>query len=315
MPSHDPSGLLVIDKPSGPTSHDVVSRVRRALGMRSVGHAGTLDPMASGVLLVMVGECTKLSPYLALEDKSYRATVRLGEATDTHDALGRVTARGPVPDEVRAALERLERGERVGGPLEHALELERTRALQRPPEHSAVKIAGEPAYRRARRGEAVRLAPRPVAMTGLRLVGASAATGELELELTVSKGYYVRAMARDLGDALGVPAHLGSLRRTRCGPFAIGEAVALDQPAEVLRVAIVPTSQAARRAMASAVLTAEGVRRALCGQRLSDGDFEQPPPDGTSCWLASDGSVVAIGERAGGHPRVVRAFSRSAQVC
>ncbi|HZO15709.1 MAG TPA: tRNA pseudouridine(55) synthase TruB, partial [Polyangiaceae bacterium] len=172
------NGVLVVDKPAGMTSHDVVARVRRVLSERRVGHAGTLDPMATGVLVVMVGEATKLAPWLTRDDKRYRATVELGIATATLDAEGEVTARAPLPawwttDEAEA---------RVAA----ALAVERARTEQLPPVFSAIKVAGRPAHARTRAGEEVTLAARRVVVHAIEVVARGSNT--LELELLVSKG-------------------------------------------------------------------------------------------------------------------------------
>jgi len=216
-----PCGVLVIDKPPGVTSHDVVKRVRHALHTRRVGHAGTLDPMATGVLVVMVGEATKLAPFLTADDKSYEAMVQLGRATDTLDAEGATTAEGELPswwhDDEAAAVR-----------LEAALEQERSRELQLPPVFSAIKVAGRSAHARVRAGEQVELEPRAVRVRTLQLLGRSAAQGSVRLRLAVGKGYYVRALARDLGEALETPAHLCELRRTASGAFELSDACSVD---------------------------------------------------------------------------------------
>ena len=308
------SGLLVIDKPSGPTSHDVVAQVRRSLHMREVGHAGTLDPMASGVLLVMLGECTKLSRFLALESKSYRAWIRLGVGTDTDDAEGKVRSECVLPEALRAELAVLEKGAGEALAIQAALERERMRTLQRPPSFSAIKQQGMRAYVRARRGQVVELPDREVHVEQLRVLGASADRGELELELSVSKGYYVRSLARDLGVSLGVPSHLSGLRRTRVASYTLGQAVRLEQVASELGL-MLSLADVARGAMPTVVLTDQGVRRALWGQAMSEADFDSPPSDQTSAWLDRAGELVAVGDRSAGRPTVVRAFSRPEVVC
>lgn len=225
----EPSGVLVVDKPKGPTSHDVVGRLRRRLGTRRVGHAGTLDPMATGVLVILFGEGTKLEPFLSSTHKRYRAGVELGAGTSTLDAEGEITARGQVPAGVLQELARLSAEPASEAPLlEAALALERARTAQVPPAYSAIKVDGVRSHARARAGEQVELPPRPVAVRAARVVAASQEPARLELELEVSKGYYVRSFARDLGLALGCPAHLASLVRTQAGPFRLEEALALE---------------------------------------------------------------------------------------
>ncbi|MCL2825536.1 MAG: tRNA pseudouridine(55) synthase TruB, partial [Polyangiaceae bacterium] len=229
------SGILVVDKPKGPTSHDVVAMVRRVLRVKSVGHAGTLDPMATGVLVILVGAATKLSQFLSLDDKKYLATVRLGQGTDTLDAEGSVTSEAQLGSLLASELEHIEREQResgrvclpVGGSIGIAMLTERARIAQVPPAYSAIKRDGVVAYQRARRGEQVELPSRDVQVFGLDVVGVSTSPPELRIELHVSKGYYVRSLARDLGTALGIPSHLVSLRRLSSGEFGLDGAVVL----------------------------------------------------------------------------------------
>lgn len=315
--SPPPSGLLVVDKPSGPTSHDVVGRMRRALGTRSIGHAGTLDPLATGVLLVMVGACTKLSRFLTLEEKAYRATVRLGTATDTLDAEGATIATGEVPIAVDEELARLQSGAELeeDSVLGGAVRLERARTLQVPPAHSAIKQDGVASYRKARRGEAVALPPRQVRVLSMSLDAATREPPEVQLTLHVSKGYYVRSMARDLGEALGVPSHLCALRRLRSGPWGLEDAVAMDAEPVVLRRSIVSIEQVARRSLPSCCLNESGARRAVYGQKLSDSDFDEPPGEGITAWFDPRGRLVAVGDRSRERPTVLRAFLHADEMC
>jgi tRNA pseudouridine55 synthase len=205
-----PAGFLVVDKPRGWTSHDAVEAARRWLGTRRVGHLGTLDPLATGVLPLAVREATKLAPFLQGGDKRYAGTVRLGEETDTFDAEGRTLRRfdGVLPSEaeVEAALARF-RGE----------------TLQLPPMFSAAKRRGVPLHRLARQGRVVERAPKRVRID--RLVLRKYAPPDLDFEIECSAGTYVRALAHDLGAALGCGAHLLGLRRTRSGPFSIEQAL------------------------------------------------------------------------------------------
>jgi tRNA pseudouridine55 synthase len=207
-------GVLVVDKPAGPTSHDVVESVRRALGVRKAGHTGTLDPFATGVLAVCLGQATRLVRFLAAGEKLYRARVRLGYATSTDDLqgepLGEPAAMLPSDEQVRAACARLV------GPL-----------LQVPPAFSAKRVAGRRAYDVARRGGAPALDAVPVSVHALDLLATSGA--ELELEVRCSSGTYVRALARDLGRDLGVGGHLVALRRLRSDGFGLERAVPLDE--------------------------------------------------------------------------------------
>jgi tRNA pseudouridine55 synthase len=207
-------GVLVIDKPRGPTSHDVVAAVRRALGVSRVGHAGTLDPMATGVLPLLLGRATRLAQFLSAARKTYTATVRFGWATDTCDAMGAPLGDGgegvtPDPDRLRDALERFT------GDLH-----------QRPPAFSAKKVQGRRSYELARRDRAVELPPVPVTVHELTL---ERVEGDLAtMHVTASAGFYVRSLARDLGEALGTGAHLAALRRTASGEFTIEAALALE---------------------------------------------------------------------------------------
>ena len=207
-------GVLVIDKPQGPTSFEVVRRVRAALGVERAGHTGTLDPMATGVLPVCLGEATKLAGLLTEADKAYDAVVRLGVVTDTQDLTGKVLSTTPVPPlsvEV----------------LEAALQPFRGTFLQTPPMYSAIKVGGKRLYERARAGETVERAPREVTVHSLVLRDFSAT--ECTLSLRCSKGFFVRALADDLGRALGCGGALKSLRRTASGSFGLDRAMPLAQ--------------------------------------------------------------------------------------
>ncbi|NJD18085.1 MAG: tRNA pseudouridine(55) synthase TruB [Gemmatimonadetes bacterium] len=225
----DLHGVLPVDKPVGVTSHDVVAYARRALGERRIGHTGTLDPFASGLLLLCVGEATRIAEYLAGMDKAYDATARLGVATDSGDRDGSVLATSDAWRGVsRAALEAALAGFR--GPLE-----------QLPPSLSAKKVDGVPAHRRVRRGEEVTLRPQRVTVHELELLCFE--PPDVGLRLRCSPGTYVRSLARDLGAALGVGAHLTTLRRTSVGPFAVDSAARLadlDDRARVEAVLLRP---------------------------------------------------------------------------
>lgn len=204
-------GLLLVDKPEGPTSHDVVRQVRRALGIRRVGHTGTLDPFASGLLLLCVGRATRLAEYFHLLPKTYRGVAVLGERTDTDDRTGCVLETSDAwavvtLDDVRTAASRLEG--------EHE---------QRPPAYSAKRVGGRRAYEAARAGETVNL--EPVAVSVHRFTVTGLVGSDIAFEAEVSTGTYIRALARDLGEELGCPAHLASLRRTSVGPFHVDGAV------------------------------------------------------------------------------------------
>lgn len=290
--------MLVVDKPSGPTSFDVVAQVRRRFGTKAVGHAGTLDPLASGVLVVMLGEATKLSEYLTAASKSYRAELTLGRSTDTFDCLGTTTASRPR-SECELSRDR----------IEHALDIERRRSLQVPPAFSAIKQDGETAYKKARRGETVVLPPRPVSVEHLEVD--ILAGDRLGLTMTVSKGYYVRSLVRDLCAALDIPGCLTALRRTASGCFRLESSVSWPPPEGTLP-SLLSLKEAVRMALPTAELKGEAVLKARQGKRLSSEEFEAPPPTSPSVWLDPEGEPVAIGEthEVNGEPshKVVRGF-------
>jgi len=288
-----PDGLLVVDKPRGPTSHDIVAEARRRFGVRGIGHAGTLDPMATGVLVLLFGEARKLSSYLTLDEKTYVAEVSFGAATDTFDAEGTVTeSRTPVPGTLHR------------GRIEAALATERARTEQVPPRVSAIKVGGERAHRLTRRGEAPILEPRKIHVANLSLLEAD--EERISLELTVSKGYYVRSLARDLGETLGAPAHLSRLARTRSGAFTLDDAV--RWPPDELP-ALTPVAETVRRSLPCVELTLAGAAKARLGQRLADEHFVAPPQGShPHAWLDPEGRVVALGERAIEGYRVLRGF-------
>ena len=207
-------GALLIDKPEGPTSHDVVRRVRKAVGTKSVGHTGTLDPFASGLLVVLVGRATRLARFVEQQDKTYRATLRLGIETDTEDRTGTVTrthdvSSWPTREQVTRALDAMQ-GEQ----------------WQQPPAYSARKVDGERSYRLARRGEAVALAPSRINVREIALLGLEPPF--LEFRVTASAGTYVRSLGRDLGIALGTGGHLVALRREAIGSIRVEDAIPLE---------------------------------------------------------------------------------------
>ncbi len=230
-------GVIVLDKPTGMTSFRAVEKISRLLGKEKCGHAGTLDPMATGVLPVCAGRATKIAAYITMQDKEYDASFRFGAATDTGDVTGREIESRPgavaAEGEVSAAVSALV------GTWE-----------QVPPAYSAVKVGGTRSYALARRGEAVALAPRTVTVTEARVLAWS--PEGFRIFLRCSKGFYVRALPRDLGRVLGVPMAVSALRRLRCGPFRIEDAVTLDALEEAAR----------RGDCAAAVLT---ISRALAG--------------------------------------------------
>jgi tRNA pseudouridine55 synthase len=284
-------GLVIVDKPGGMTSHDVVARVRRLAGTRKVGHAGTLDPMATGVLVVGVEKATRLLGYLTLTEKEYAATIRLGQTTSTDDAEGEITgtatAEGVSIEAIDTAVASLT-GE----------------ILQAPPVVSAIKVGGQRAYKLTRAGAAPELKSRPVTVfeftvTGIRRVEeAGEMAGLLDLDATVrcSSGTYIRALARDLGAALGTGGHLTALRRTRVGGYRAEDARTLDQLAE--RFEVLPLAQAAAAAFPRRDLTEDEARRLAHGGRLDPTGSKDAPiaafaPDGTLIALVTDESGQA----------------------
>jgi tRNA pseudouridine55 synthase len=249
------SGILLLDKPQGPTSHDLVARTRRALGTRKVGHAGTLDPMATGLMILGVESSTRLLTYLVGLDKQYKATIRLGQSTTTDDAEGEVTsgadASGLTDDAIAVAVAGLT-GE----------------IAQVPSSFSAIKVDGRRSYDRARAGEDVDLPARPVTVSAFEVLSRRA-DGELldlQVRVAVSSGTYVRALARDLGNALGVGGHLTALRRTRIGPFDISEAV---DPDGDLTAALIPPADVAARLFPTVPLDADKTLALSQGKRIA----------------------------------------------
>lgn len=215
-------GALLVDKPAGPTSHDVVKWARRSLGVRKIGHTGTLDPFASGLLILLVGPVTRLAEYLSALPKKYEARARLGVSTDTHDVEGRIVNvqdPGVVPTQEQ---------------IEAELAAFEGRVQQVPPQFSAKKVGGERMYKKARRGDTVQLPPVDVEIFQIRLT--DYIPPDIGFTLTCSSGTFVRAVARDLGDRLGVGAHLTALRRTAVGAFSVDHAV----PGDVLREGLCP---------------------------------------------------------------------------
>jgi tRNA pseudouridine55 synthase len=267
-------GLFLVDKPAGITSHDVVDRVRKAMGTRKVGHAGTLDPMATGLLLVGVGRATRLLRFLSGLEKSYEGTFRLGVETDTLDADGQVVARADdLSGVTRDAVERAMR----------ALEGD---TMQTPPAYSAVKVAGVVSHRAARRGETVEAAPRPI--TVMSFEATSFAAPDVGFRVTCSSGTYVRVLAADVGSAMGVGAHLVRLVRVRVGPFALAEAASLDALGEPLPI------EAAVAHLPVVRLDEEEARAAANGRPLGPAGV-----DGPHAILGPDGRLVAVYRDAG----------------
>jgi tRNA pseudouridine55 synthase len=285
-----------------------VARLRRALGTREIGHAGTLDPMATGVLVLALGEATKLVPWLTAHDKAYETTVALGVETDTLDAEGREVIRVALRAELLEALSHA-RGRQISPALLAALETERSRTAQVPPAFSAIRTRGKRAFDLARRGSPPRLEHRPVQVLQLDLLAYSSDPAWLSLAIEVGKGYYVRALARDLARALGTVGHLTQLRRVRSGPFVIDEALSIEAQPDQLRAHIQPIAMAAGRALALGKLTEAGTRDARHGRLVHPYDIDAPAR-GPSAWLDPTGGLVAVGEvDPTGRGKVLRGFS------
>ena len=283
------SGLVVVDKPGGMTSHDVVSRVRRLAGTRKVGHAGTLDPMATGVLVLGVERATRLLGHLMLTEKAYDATVRLGVATTTDDAEGEVTASVPTAGLDEASVR--EAAATFVGELE-----------QVPSAVSAIKVDGQRAYARVRAGEEVELAPRSVTVHELVVHDVRLGDDVVDVDLRVrcSSGTYIRAIARDLGAALGVGGHLTALRRTAVGPYDLAVARTLDDLAEGF--AVLPLAEAARAGFRAVELTDEQAADVRVGRAL---DLDLP---GLTAVFDPAGEFLALYEPRDGRARAVAVF-------
>ena len=293
------NGVLVVDKPAGPTSHDVVARARRAIGERRIGHTGTLDPLATGVLPLVVGRATRLAQFLSSDEKEYIADVRFGAATATYDGEGRVAA----PDAGACSTLRTE----ALGPL---LDDFRGTYWQTPPPFSAKKIGGTPAYRLARADRPVELKPVRVTVHALEVL--SCAGDLVKLRIVSSSGFYVRSLASELGKRLGCGAYLDGLRRTRAGAFTLENAVALDdleRGAAGATAHLVPMD-ALLPFLPPVVVNDRGARRAAHGNALAPEDLSGLPagPAARVRVLAADGTLLGIAEpRADGllHPVVV----------
>jgi tRNA pseudouridine55 synthase len=296
--SQPSAGLLVVDKAGGMTSHDVVARVRRLAGTRKVGHAGTLDPMATGVLLVGVGRATRLLGHLALTEKAYDATVRLGAATTTDDAEGELLRTAPAVHLTEQDV--VEAARAFVGDID-----------QRPSSVSAVKVGGRRAYARVRAGEHVDLPSRRVAVHELSVtaVRVSGECVDADVSVRCSSGTYVRALARDIGEVLDVGGHLTALRRTAVGPFTLAEARRLDDLTQTMPagtahdpaagspadLGMLDLSVVARRCFASYDLDEEQARDVGYGRRLE----VRLDRSGPVAVFAPDGRFLALYEQRG----------------
>jgi len=291
-----------VDKPQGWTSHDVVGRMRRIAGTRKVGHAGTLDPMATGVLVLGINKATRLLTYIVGTSKTYTATIRLGESTITDDAEGEVVATvsaAAVTDEdIHAGVAAL------------------TGEIQQVPSSvSAIKVNGERAYARVRSGEAVKLAARPVTIHRFDVQDIRRERGgnvvDLDVTVECSSGTYIRALARDLGSSLGVGGHLTALRRTHVGPYTLDQARTLEELAEDLEV--FEMSQAARALMPNRELSPEETTEISFGRRIAAGapagSAEAATAERPAAAFAPDGSLVALLADSGNFAKPVLVFA------
>jgi tRNA pseudouridine55 synthase len=287
-----PPGVVVVDKPGGCTSHDVVARLRRLARTRKVGHAGTLDPMATGVLVVGVNRATRLLGHLSVTDKGYDATIRLGESTLTDDAEGEVLARADAS------------GVTDDG-LADAVVALTGRIEQVPSAVSAVKVEGSRSYARVRRGESVQLEARPVEVSVFEVLDTrrEGAVVDVDVHVECSTGTYVRALARDLGAALGVGGHLTRLRRTRVGGFDLAQACTLEELERELRV--VPLTEVARQSFPTFAATAQQADRVRHGGALAGTDLAAAGPVAV---LTPEGEFLALYEQRGEDAVAVAVF-------
>ena len=300
------SGLVIVDKPGGMTSHDVVARVRRLAGTKKVGHAGTLDPMATGVLVVGVEKATRLLGYLVLTEKEYAATIRLGQSTSTDDAEGEITGTASAADVSAETLHQAVAG--LVGEI-----------LQVPPAVSAIKVGGQRAYKLTRAGAAPELAARPVTVYEFTVTALRREGGMVDVDATVrcSSGTYIRALARDLGAALGTGGHLTRLRRTRVGEYGVQDARTLEQLAD--RFEVLPLAQAASAAFPRRNLSAEEARRLANGGRLAaQAGAGTPVGAGTpadagaqapTAAFAPDGTLIALVAEESGQAKPLVVFA------
>lgn len=291
------TGVLPVDKPVGPTSHDVVAMARRALGTRRIGHTGTLDPFASGLLLLCLGPATRLAEYLSGLPKTYVATIRLGETTDTDDHTGEVVARSEAWRDLPEARVREALARQVG-----TIE-------QLPPVYSAKKVGGERMYAAARRGEEVVRTPVTVTIHSLEVYRVR--LPEVEVEVRASSGTYIRAIARDLGEALGTGGHLTALRRTRIGEHEVTGALPVERLEDAAAVeAALLTPAAAMAHLPMVRIGAEDVARVRNGGDVAVGpELTTASEGGTMGLLDESGRLLAIAERRGDRARPRKVFA------
>lgn len=278
-------GILNINKPLGMTSHDVVARVRKLLKQRRVGHAGTLDPAASGVLPICVGLGTRVAEYLSESGKAYQAEIIFGVVTDTYDTEGTVLRTHDATSLTQKQ-------------LEQALSAFLGEQMQQPPRYSAIKIQGQPAYKLARAGSEIELAPRPITISQLEIL--SWEPPRLTLAVACSKGTYIRSLAYDLGEHVGTGAHLGGLIRTRSGPFALAESITLDQLESAITDGSVTQylfpADAALRQYPALTLSTEQATQVLHGNPIKP-SVQAPQPASTLARIYSEeGQFLAIAQ-------------------
>ena len=289
-----PGGLIIVDKESGMTSHDVVSKVRRIAKTRRVGHAGTLDPMATGVLVLGVERSTKLLNHLLLSDKTYLATVRLGSATETDDAEGLVLSTADA-----SAIDRTDIVSGIGALT--------GQIMQRPSSVSAIKVDGQRAYALVRAGQEVELAERPVTVSRFEVLGSPRRAGsftDFDVSIDCSSGTYIRALARDLGAALGVGGHLTALRRTRVGPFGEDVALTLAQLGELADPIALPLPAAIAASMPIRILTAHEASEVSFGRTIELAGIE-----GTYGGIDEDGAARSLLAESDGRARPILGFT------
>jgi tRNA pseudouridine55 synthase len=311
-----PSGIIIVDKPGGMTSHDVVAKTRRIMGTRRVGHAGTLDPMATGVLVIGVEKATRLLGHLTLTEKTYHATIRLGQSTTTDDAEGEPAGGAPADGVTRAAID--EQVAKLTGEI-----------TQVPPGVSAIKVGGQRAYKLTRAGQAPELAARKVTVYEFTVTAGRSAVlprgdappstprqfFDLDAVIRCSSGTYIRALARDLGEALGTGGHLTALRRTQVGPYTEKDAKTLESLAE--RPEVISLPDAAAAAFPSIRLTEEdagrlshGIKIAIPAELQTPAGLTLAPGDPVAA-LAPDGGLVALVTPQSGRLRSLAVFASS----
>jgi tRNA pseudouridine55 synthase len=289
-------GALLIDKPPGPTSHDIVDEARRILRTKRIGHTGTLDPFATGLLVLLLGPATRLAEYLKDYEKSYRGVIRLGVKTDTDDVTGTVIEEKTVPELSTRS-------------IENEMERFRGKLIQKVPAYSAVKISGERLYRRARRGAEVKAPTREIEIYSLSLIGYN--RPDLVFEVTCSSGTYVRALARDIGEALGCGAHLTALTRIAAGPYELSDSITMDElktgdvgawrekNAFIPMAGILPD-------FPTVIITREEATCVIHGKEIPLARTDKD--DGTLIKLVLDGKLAAIGRVNGDSVRPLKVF-------